>query len=160
MSLHLAALAFSIAAAAQNPQAPPPPAGTAKISGLVTRSDTRQPLANVAIRLVRWEGGLGQQIPPKRTEADGRFTFEGLRAGEYALTFSAEGFVTLEFGQGRPLEGARRIQLQDAEHFGNADISLPPTTAIEGRLLDEFGDPAPGITVQAARVSTWPASAG
>ena len=53
----------------------------------MTRTDTNQPLANVTIRLTRWEGGLGQQIPPKRTEADGRFTFEGLRAGEYADVF-------------------------------------------------------------------------
>ena len=152
MSLQLAALALSIVAAIQNPQAAPPPAGTAKISGLVTRSDTNQALADVTIRLVRWEGGLGQQIPSQRTEADGRFTFEGLRAGEYVLTFSAEAFVTLEFGQRRPLEAGRRIQLQESEHFAKADISLPPTTAIEGRLLDEFGDPAPGMTVQAARV--------
>ena len=98
MSLQLAALALSIVAAIQNPQAAPPPAGTAKISGLVTRSDTNQALADVTIRLVRWEGGLGQPIPTKRTESDGRFIFDGLRAGEYVLTFSAEAFVTLEFG--------------------------------------------------------------
>ncbi len=152
MSLPFAVLALSIVAALQSPQGALPPGGTAKISGLVTRSDTNQPVANVVIRLVRWEGGIGQQIPSKRTEADGRFTFEGLRAGDYALTFSAEGFVTLEFGQRRPLEAATRIQLKEAQHFARADISLPPTTAIEGRVLDEFGDPAPGITLQIARV--------
>lgn len=152
MILNLAALAWSVAVVIQNPQPAPPPGGTARISGLVTRSDTSQPLANVTVRLVRWEGGFGQPVPLKRTEADGRFAFDGLRAGEYAITFSADAFVTLEFGQRRPLEGGRRIQLRETEHFDNADISLPPTTAIEGRLLDEFGDPAPGMTVQIARV--------
>jgi 5-hydroxyisourate hydrolase-like protein (transthyretin family) len=152
MSLNLAVLALSLVAATQNAQATPPPAGTAKLSGLVTRSDTNQPLANVTVRLIRWDGGLGQQIPTTRTQSDGRFIFEGLREGEYTLTFSAEAFVTLEFGQRSPLDGIRRIQLQEAEHFAKADIALPPTTGIEGRLLDEFGDPAPGITVQVARV--------
>lgn len=154
MSVRLASLVLLCAAAVQNPQNPqdPPPVMTAKISGVVTRQDTGRPIADVTVRLVRWDGGLGQQIPAVRTAADGRFLVERLRAGEYGLTFSAPAFVRLEYGQTRPQEGARRIDLKDGEHFDKADIALPPTTAIEGRLVDEFGDPAPGIVVQLAQV--------
>jgi 5-hydroxyisourate hydrolase-like protein (transthyretin family) len=154
MSPRLALLVLPFVAGIQNPVTPqdPPPVMTAKISGVVTRQDTGRPLANVTLRIIRWEGGLGQFIPPVRTEADGRFVVERLRAGEYQVTFSAPGFVGLDFGQKRPQEGSRRIELTDGEHFDKADIALPPTTAIEGRLVDEFGDPAPGIVVQVAQV--------
>lgn len=146
------ALVIALISASQAPQPPAQPAGTGKISGVVTRGDTNQPIQNVTIRPVRWEGGLGQQSPAVRTDAEGRFTIEGLRAGEYGLTFTAESFVTLEWGQKRPFEPARRVSLLDGQHFDKADMSLPRTAAIEGQLLDEFGDPAPGMTVQAARV--------
>jgi len=152
MMTPLVAFAIAMVSAVQTPQAPAPPEGTGRISGVVTRGDTNQPLQNATIRLVRWEGGRGQQFPPVQTNADGRFSIEALRAGEYALTFTAESFVTLEWGQQRPGETARRVPLIDGQHFDKADISLPRTAAIEGRLLDEFGEPAPGMTVQAARV--------
>jgi 5-hydroxyisourate hydrolase-like protein (transthyretin family) len=151
MSARLASLVLVCFAAAQGPQGPPP-VMTAKISGVVTRQDTGRPIPGVTVRLVRWDGGLGQQIPAVLTEADGRFVVEKLRAGEYALRFSAPSFVGLEFGQKRPQEGARRVEVRDGEHFEKADIALPPTTAIEGRLVDEFGDPAPGIVIQLAQV--------
>lgn len=148
----LGTLALVLIGGIQNPQAPAQPEATGKISGVVTRGDTNQPLENVTVRLVRWEGGLGQQIPPVRTGADGRFTVSALRAGDYALTFTSESFVTLEWGQKRPTETARRLQLAEGQVFDKADMVLPRTAAIEGRLIDEFGDPAPGMTVQAARV--------
>ena len=148
----LLAVALSCVVAVQTPQTGEPPKGTAKISGVVTRLDNKLPIEGVTIRAIRWDGGLGQQIPARATDANGRFTFEGLLAGSYALTFSADRFVSLQFGQLTPDETAKRIELKDALHFDKADISLPPTTAIEGRLLDEFGDPAPGIVVQPARV--------
>jgi hypothetical protein len=147
----LLSLAVLCAVTAQNPQTPPP-AGTAKISGVVTRQDSGLPLPDVTVRAIRWEGGYGTQIPAKRSGPDGRFTFDGLLAGEYDLTFSAERFVSLRFGQKVPQDTVRQITLKDAMHFDHADIALPPTTAIEGRLFDEFGDPVPGVVVQVATV--------
>lgn len=147
-----AALAIVLMGAGQNPQPPVQPEATGKIAGVVTRSDTNQPLQNVTVRLIRWAGGLGQPVPAVRTDSDGRFTVDKLRAGEYGLTFTFETFVTLDWGQKRPSDTARLVQLLDGQHFDKADMTLPRTAAIEGRLLDEFGDPAPGMTVQAAQV--------
>ncbi len=148
----LLAAALSCVVAVQNPQAGEPPKGTAKISGVVTRGDTSRPLEGVVIRMVRWDGSFGQQIPARGTDANGRFQFDGLLAGSYSITYAADRFVSLQFGQRTPQEAAARIELKDGQIFANADISLPPTTAIEGRLLDEFGDPVPGIRVQAVQV--------
>jgi hypothetical protein len=47
---------------------------------------------------------------------------------------------------------ARRVELLDGQNFSSADMVLPRTAAIEGQVVDEFGDPAPGMTVQAGRV--------
>lgn len=147
----VSALALVIVTLVQSPQ-PPAPTGTGRISGIVTRGDSKQPLDGALVRVVRWEGGLGRQFPPSQTKADGRFTFENLPAGVYAVTFSAPGFVTLEWGQSRPQETPRRVELSEGQQAANVDMMLPRTGAIEGRLLDEFGDPAPGMTVQATRV--------
>jgi 5-hydroxyisourate hydrolase-like protein (transthyretin family) len=148
----LLAIVLTSVVAAQNPQTIEQPKPLGKISGVVTRADTGRPIENATIRLIRWEGGLGQFVPTKGTDAAGRFLFEGLVAGSYSLMFAAERFVSLQFGQATPQETERRVELKDGEHFDKADISLPPTTAIEGRLLDEFGDPVPGIRVQPALV--------
>lgn len=145
-------LALALAATFQVQQPPAPPTGTGQISGIVTRGDSKQPLEGAIVRLVQWEGGLGRQLPPVSTSAGGGFTVTNLPAGEYGVTFSAAGFVTLEWGQARPQEPPRRVDLADGQHAANVNMTLPRTGAIEGRVLDEFGDPAPGMTVQAARV--------
>jgi hypothetical protein len=46
----------------------------------------------------------------------------------------------------------RPIVIRDGEHFDKADVALPRPGAIEGRVLDEFGDAAPNITVQISRL--------
>ena len=91
---------------------------------------------------------------PKRARADalGKFELTDLPAGSYRLTASAEGFVSLQYGQARPPEPFRPIDLKDGEQFNKADFALPKTSAVEGRLVDEFGDPAPNVEVQVARV--------
>jgi hypothetical protein len=85
-----------------------------------------------------------------RTDAQGRFAYLQLEARRYTLSAEAERFVTLEFGQKRPGETGTQIQLRDAEDF-TADFKLPRASALDGIVLDEFGDPAPTVTVQVAR---------
>ena len=143
---------FSSSAAAQAPQTPPPQ-GTAVISGIVTRGDNGRPVVGAAIRMIRWEGGLGRQSVAAKTDELGRFTLTKLLAGSYQLTATAEGFITLDYGQRTPAEPGKRIELADGQTFSEADIRMLKTSAIEGRLLDEFGEPVPGLTVQVAQVT-------
>jgi hypothetical protein len=58
---------------------------------------------------------------------------------------------------GQPYSGLsavvpRGVTLRDGEQFDKADFSLPRGGAIEVRLLDEFGEPAPGLQVQLSQV--------
>jgi protocatechuate 3,4-dioxygenase beta subunit len=137
--------------AAQDP-APAQAAGTGTITGTVTSSAGDRPIPNATIRVVQWVGGLGRQSAA-RTDAQGAFALKNLVAGSYEITAQAEGHVTMRYGQRSLTDGARRIELADAQHFEDANIVLPKFTAIEGQLLDEFGDPMPGVRVTAAQVT-------
>jgi 5-hydroxyisourate hydrolase-like protein (transthyretin family) len=136
-------------AAPQTPQ--PPYGGTGKISGQVVALDSGRPIANAQLRLIRWEGGRGSQTSV-RSDAQGHFEFAKLMAGQYQVNVTAERYLSLEFGQRGPLDTGRRIDLADGQVFDKADFTLPRTSAIDGQVFDEFGDPVPGITIQVARV--------
>ena len=150
MSVLILSLILNSPASLQNPQTPPVK-GTGKISGLVTDGTSGKPIAGAVVRMIRWEGGRGTQASG-RTGADGRFSFAELFPGSYQINVTAERYVGLEYGQRAPGEPGRRIELAEGMQFDKADFALPRTSAVEGRLLDEFGDPVPGVTIQVARV--------
>lgn len=83
-------------------------------------------------------------------QANRRFQYTGLAARKYTLQAGADRHITLEYGRTRPGEAGVPIDLGDGQDR-RVDMSLPRTTAIEGTLVDDFGDPAPGLVVQVAR---------
>lgn len=129
----------------------PAETGTASLSGVITSSSGRA-IPNATINVIQWVGGLGKQMPA-RTDAQGRFTLKNLPAGSYDVTARADGHVSLRYGQRTSSDGPKRIELADAQEFTEANIVLPKFTAIEGQLLDEFGDPMPGVRVMASTVT-------
>jgi hypothetical protein len=129
---------------------PKPP--TARISGRVVAADTGKPIRWATVRLV---SSQGRQLY-KSTDVQGRFLFDALAAGSYRLDARADRYVPMDFG-GRPYTGLsavaqKPITIREGEQFDRADLKLPRGGAIEGRLLDEFGDPAPGLMVQLSQV--------
>jgi carboxypeptidase family protein len=133
---------------AQTPATPQVATGAAKLSGRVTAASNGRPLRAV-LELVPIVGGVAKRV---RADPGGRFEFVGLSAATYRLTAAAEGFVTLQYGQRNPPEPGRPIELKDGDQFDKADFTMPRASAVEGHLIDEFGDPAPGVEVQVARV--------
>jgi hypothetical protein len=67
------------------------------------------------------------------------------------LRAAKAGFLSLEYGQRRPFEAGRRLELRGAEHLRNVDVILPRAAAISGVVLDDGGDPAAQMWVGAAR---------
>lgn len=147
--LSLAVLLAGAPAPDREQQAPPAPQPTARISGRVVDAVTGKPVEHAALRIVSFE--VMRVARSAGTDADGRFTFADLVPGRYQLSVSARGFVAQQFGQRADSEPGRPIDLADHQHFDRADFSLVRTGAIEGVLRDEFGDPAPGITVRVSR---------
>ena len=122
--------------------------GTAAITGRVVTADTGSPIRRAQVRAVATNF---QATRIASTDADGRFELRDLPAGRWQLTVSKAGFVSLRYGQLRPFEAGRPIELRDNEVMDRAHMSLPRAAAITGRIFDEFGDPIASARVQVLR---------
>ena len=64
---------------------------------------------------------------------------------------SKSGFVSLSYGQRRPLLAGTPLQLNDGQRLRNVDSQLPRGSVIGGHVVDEDGEPMPGVAVRAMR---------
>ncbi len=124
------------------------PTGTASIRGRILTSDSGSPVRRAQVRALANELRAARLVS---TDAQGKFELKDLPAGRWTLTASKAGFVSLQFGQNRPFETGRPIELNDGQAFDHADFALPRGSAITGHVLDEFGDPVAGARVQVLR---------
>src|SRR5204863_1378914 len=132
--------------AQQAKDAAPTPAG--RISGRVITADNGRPVkrARVFVTAAELPGGRGVL-----TDDTGVFDLTELPAGRYTLTVSKSGFVSLSYGQRRPLQAGTPLQLGDGQQLKGVDFQLPRGSAIAGRVLDEDGDAMPGVAVRVMR---------
>jgi Carboxypeptidase regulatory-like domain len=149
--------AVAVSARGQPGQAPhggdaSPPARTAAIRGRVLDAETGKPVRRALVRVFPMvQGGPEQQPPTVVTDDDGRYDVKGLAAGRYSVNVSKSGYVSLQYGQTRPFEPGRPIEILDAQILERVDVSLPRGGVIRGRVFDEYGDPVPDVRVQAMR---------
>ena len=123
--------------------------GTGQILGRVLAAETGNPIRRAQVRI------MGPDILPKvsLTDGEGRFEFRDLPAGRFTLHATKSGYVSVQFGQTRPHESGRPIELADKQALQQADIVMPRGSVIAGRIVDEFGEPLPDVTVSALRQS-------
>ncbi|HVL68168.1 MAG TPA: carboxypeptidase-like regulatory domain-containing protein [Vicinamibacterales bacterium] len=129
-------------------QQAPQKTGTARLSGRVTALDTGRPIRRAVVRLTAPELRDGRSVS---TDADGRWELRDLPAGRYALMVTKGGYVNLQYGQLRPFESGKTIELGDGQALEKLDVALPRGGAITGRVLDEFGEPVANARVGALR---------
>ena len=124
--------------------------GTGRIKGQLRTADTNTPVRRAQVRI------SSSEIMPKTavTDAEGRYEFRDLPSGRYTLTATKAGFVTINYGQTRPFESGKPIELGEAQALDKADFTMPRGSAISGRIVDEFGEPLADAQVSAMR-STW-----
>jgi hypothetical protein len=122
--------------------------GTAKITGRVVSSDTGAPIRRALININSRDANFNRAVA---TDGEGRYELASLPAGRYRLTVNKAGFVTLEYGQARPFEAGKPLDLTAGQVLDKIDFSLPRGSAITGRITDEFGDPVTDAQVQAFR---------
>jgi len=121
---------------------------TGRISGRVVTADTGRPIKRARVTLTAPElpGGRGTL-----TDGEGVFDLPELPVGRYMLFVGKNGFVTLSYGQRRPLEAGTPLQLEAGQHLRGIEFRLPRGSVIAGHVFDESGDPSPGIAVRVWR---------
>ncbi len=138
------ALLFSAAAVAQQ----------SGIEGVVIHSVSRQPLAGVHIRLMfidpnERDGPAG--VYGAMSDRDGRFTIDPMPAGSYLMVCERAGFV--QVASRESIAARPAIFLKAGQKISGYRIEMAPVAIISGRVLDEFGDPFPNVSISAAPVS-------
>ena len=86
-----------------------------------------------------------------RADLQGRYAFPSLPGGRYTVSASKPGHLALEYGQRRPFEAGRRIELGAAERLTRVDILLPLSASITGVVIDDAGERVNQMWVMAAR---------
>jgi Carboxypeptidase regulatory-like domain len=122
--------------------------GTAKISGRVISAETGAPIRRAQIRVTSRDAGMSREAT---TDGDGRFELLSLPRGRYRLYVARAGYVTLEYGQTRPFEAGKPLDIVDGQSLERVDFNLPRGSVIAGRITDEVGDPVTDVQVQAMR---------
>src|SRR5262249_20822545 len=122
-----------------------PQTGTGKIRGRVASADTNVPIGHAQIRLTSTALAEPRMVA---TDDQGRFEIAELPAGSSTLTAARSGYLTLSFGQRRPLDAGRPVSLAEGQSLEAIDFRLPKGSVIVVQVTDEFGEPMPGAEVQ------------
>jgi hypothetical protein len=148
LMLLLLVLASLVQAPQLQPRTLTPETGTAVIRGRVTDKESGRPLARATVAI--W---LASRRIENLTDEDGRYEFTNLpaggfsvsaTAGEHSATHAMTGFETRD-ERGRRVT---RLLLKDGEVRERVDIALPRALAINGRVLDDRGDPLARVSIR------------
>lgn len=126
---------------------------TSRIRGRVFAADTGKPLPGAIVSIVDTRATNPNERQGRwiRTDADGRWEAQDLRPGAYMLSASKAGYLKIEYGQKRPFERGKSLDVVAGQLLDKVDLALPRSSAITGRVFDEFGDAAAGVFVRALR---------
>jgi carboxypeptidase family protein len=125
-----------------------PKTGTGILRGRVVASDTGSPIRRAQVRIMSPDIGGKTAL----TDAQGRYEFKELPASRFTLSVTKSGFVTMQYGQNRPFEPGRPIELTEAQLMDKANVALPRGSVLAGRVVDEFGEPVADANVSAMRM--------
>ena len=111
--------------------------GTSRLSGRVI-TNTGQPARQATVSVTAPELGGNKRTV---TDQDGRYEIGDLPAGLYVVSGSKPNYIGLNYGQSRPTELTRPVDLGNNQHLDRVDLTLARGGVIAGRVLDEYGEP-------------------
>jgi protocatechuate 3,4-dioxygenase beta subunit len=135
-------------------QAPPEKSA---LTGRVVSAATGAPLKKVAVWLEAFTPARGVTGAPSvasaSTDADGRFTLEGVDPGAYYLVARRVGYLDQGYGASGPDVVGVPLSIAAGETRRDLVLQLTPQSLLYGKVVDEDGDPLPNAAVEAWRVS-------
>ena len=122
------------------------PLGPATIAGRVTAAESDAPLRQVLVGITN-ALGVAREVT---TDDQGRYELADVPPGGWQMTFSRAGYITRKYGQLRPFGRAAQANLSPGQRL-TIDTALTRSSAIIGRIYDEYGEPVTAAHVTALR---------
>jgi hypothetical protein len=118
------------------------------VEGTVSNSVTGAPVRKALVTLRFTAQYSGREA---MTDSAGHFRIDNVEPGAYAIFATANGYVTNIPDISLDPPPANAVSVSDGQAVKDLALRLVPNGAISGRVLDENGDPIPGIAVEALR---------
>lgn len=143
--------AVHVGQAASSPQAP------AIITGRVVDGATGSAIANAVVSISKAgepasRAPSGSGLAPMLSDGGGRFFFRHLSTGAYSITAMKSGYISGAAGRHMPEGPISAIEVADGSRVRDVTVALWRHATISGRVIDEAGEPLPGVDVRAARL--------
>jgi hypothetical protein len=130
---------------AQNSSTNPQPSS---ISGIVIQQPGEQPLKKVTVEVVSEERQQSNNYTGT-TDAEGRFHIDNVAPGRYMVFLERTGFA--EVSERGTKSEANVFSVRSGESIDNIVLRMSPAAIINGKVVDEDGDPLSGVSVRAMR---------
>jgi hypothetical protein len=151
VAITVVACAIAAAAAPSTPRPPDQPAPGARIAGIVVSAeDGRQPIRRAMVTID------GPSQMSQITDDDGRFAFDAVRGGDYAVTATRAAFLPAAYGARRPGRLASRLSIAPNAVVADVTLYMARGAAIEGLVRDISGEPAADVGVVVAPAGVVP----
>ena len=122
------------------------------IAGTVVDAITQQPLTGTEVTL---HGPMGAQQASEQstsTDGEGRYVFNNLLPGRYVIDASHRGYVLRDHAGPGGFRSRWRALLS-GQQIDDLVVALLPGAVIAGHVANEQGQPLPGASIHAMRVS-------
>jgi hypothetical protein len=111
----------------------------AQIAGRVVRADNGAPIGGAILHLY-FGMGAGGNPQTVKTDSNGDYYLQGLKAGSYTIMASADGFVTAEYRKDASLLGGM-LKVDATARMRGVDLRLIREAVIRGVVIDDAGKP-------------------
>src|SRR6266853_582320 len=132
-AMHVGWLEILLLMLLQQAPASAPIASNLRIAGTAVDAISGAPVKEAAVFLTR-----GRTTVSVLTQLDGRFVFEHLEAGKYALSARGKGYQRQAFDQHENFSTA--IVVGEDQNTENLVFRLTPAASISGQVTDEFSE--------------------
>ena len=126
--------------------------GPAVVSGRVVDAVTGRPVAGAIVTPAGSAVTTSASSPlPARglTNGEGLFVIRDLRKGAVFLIATRNGYANASFNQRRPGGSGQSIPIGEGQRLNGIEIRMWRNSSISGMVVDEAGEPAVGVRVQA-----------
>jgi hypothetical protein len=117
------------------------------IEGRITNSVTGEPVIDATVRFI----GAHSRVFSTSTDSTGTYHLTDLDEGDYRGEFSKNGFSDIQRGSIESILSGAGVAHVSGDTPVHVDAQLQPWGRLRGRVVDEEGNPAAGVTVEISR---------